>query len=201
MLLQQNLARLQRNSPMPAECIPKPMRFARLKGRDPVADFRGGALTSDAGALLLGQVEAHHRHGVRLPSCRCLRPRAPPIMWLTPTQGPNTALAPTTGNPPRHASRLRRNGSPCPYPTKNQSRPPKQPESPQIASQQCTREECGLAFTRGGGSARRRAWRARSRATWRPAASRPAAPRRAARSPPGPDRSWTPRARPRPGAA
>ncbi len=42
---------------MPAECIPKPMRLARLKGRDPVADFRGGALTSDAGALLLGAVD------------------------------------------------------------------------------------------------------------------------------------------------
>ena len=42
---------------MPAECIPKPMRFARLKGRDLVADFRGGALTSDAGALLLGAVD------------------------------------------------------------------------------------------------------------------------------------------------
>ena len=51
---------------MPAECIPKPMRFARLKGRDLVADFRGGALTSDAGALLLGAVEAHHRHGAPL---------------------------------------------------------------------------------------------------------------------------------------
>ena len=40
---------------MRAEC--KPMRFARLKGRDVVADFGGGAMTSDAGALLLGATD------------------------------------------------------------------------------------------------------------------------------------------------
>ena len=42
---------------MLAECSPKPMRFARLKGRDVVADFGGGAMTSDAGALLLGATD------------------------------------------------------------------------------------------------------------------------------------------------
>ena len=94
------------------------------------------------------QHKAHpHRHGIRLPPCRCLRPRAPSIMWLTPAQGPNTALPPTTGNPPRHAPRPERNGSPCPHRTKNQPGPPKQPKSPQIASQQGTREKCGLIVT------------------------------------------------------
>ena len=39
---------------MPTECNPVSMRFARLKGRDALADFGGGATTSDAGALLLG---------------------------------------------------------------------------------------------------------------------------------------------------
>ena len=38
---------------MPIECNPVSMRFARLKGRDVVADFGGGAVTSDAGTLLL----------------------------------------------------------------------------------------------------------------------------------------------------
>ena len=42
---------------MPTECNLKPMRFARLKGRDVVADFGGGAMTSDAGALLLGATD------------------------------------------------------------------------------------------------------------------------------------------------
>ena len=42
---------------MLAECNPVSMRFARLKGRDVVADFGGGAMTSDAGALLLGATD------------------------------------------------------------------------------------------------------------------------------------------------
>ena len=42
---------------MPAECSSTSMRFARLKGRDVVADFGGGAMTSDAGALLLGATD------------------------------------------------------------------------------------------------------------------------------------------------
>ena len=42
---------------MPTECNPASMRFARLKGRDVVADFGGGTMTSDAGALLLGAID------------------------------------------------------------------------------------------------------------------------------------------------
>ena len=42
---------------MPAECRPPAMRFARLDGRDVVADFGGGVMTSDAGALLLGATD------------------------------------------------------------------------------------------------------------------------------------------------
>ena len=42
---------------MLTECNPTLMRFARLKGRDVVADFGGGTMTSDAGALLLGATD------------------------------------------------------------------------------------------------------------------------------------------------
>ena len=42
---------------MRTECNPPSMRFARLKGRDVVADFGGGTMTSDAGALLLGATD------------------------------------------------------------------------------------------------------------------------------------------------
>ncbi|MCE2494692.1 MAG: IS1380 family transposase [Alphaproteobacteria bacterium] len=42
---------------MRTECTPPSMRFARLKGRDVVADFGGGAMTSNAGALLLGATD------------------------------------------------------------------------------------------------------------------------------------------------
>jgi len=38
---------------MPTECSPEPMQFARLDCRDVVADFNGGTITSDTGALLL----------------------------------------------------------------------------------------------------------------------------------------------------
>jgi len=39
---------------MPTECNPTAMLFAPVEGRQVVADFAGGAITSDAGALLLG---------------------------------------------------------------------------------------------------------------------------------------------------
>ena len=42
---------------MPTECSPKTMTFARAEGRDVVADFGGGEITSDAGALLLGATD------------------------------------------------------------------------------------------------------------------------------------------------
>ena len=42
---------------MPTECSPEPMLFARLDGRAVVADFGGGAMSSNAGALLLGATD------------------------------------------------------------------------------------------------------------------------------------------------
>jgi DDE family transposase len=42
---------------MPTECSVKPMGFARVDGRAVVADFDGGAITSNAGGLLLGATD------------------------------------------------------------------------------------------------------------------------------------------------
>ncbi|HEY0104669.1 MAG TPA: IS1380 family transposase [Rhizomicrobium sp.] len=42
---------------MPTECSPDLFGFARLEGRAVVASFDGGAITSDAGALLLGATD------------------------------------------------------------------------------------------------------------------------------------------------
>ena len=42
---------------MPTECSVKPMGFARVDGRAVVADFDGGAITSNAGGLLLGAAD------------------------------------------------------------------------------------------------------------------------------------------------
>ena len=42
---------------MPTECSAKPMGFARVAGRAVMADFGGGAITSNAGGLLLGATD------------------------------------------------------------------------------------------------------------------------------------------------
>ena len=42
---------------MPTECSPDLFGFARVEGRAAVASFDGGAITSDAGALLLGATD------------------------------------------------------------------------------------------------------------------------------------------------
>jgi len=42
---------------MPTECIPDMFGFSRVEGRSVVAAFDGGAVTSDAGALLLGAAD------------------------------------------------------------------------------------------------------------------------------------------------
>src|SRR5690349_8786465 len=42
---------------MPTQCNPELFDFARAEGRPVVASFDGGAITSDAGALLLGATD------------------------------------------------------------------------------------------------------------------------------------------------
>src|SRR3954463_804641 len=47
----------QRKSPMPTQCNPNLLAFAPAEGRPVVASFDGGAITSDAGGLLLGATD------------------------------------------------------------------------------------------------------------------------------------------------
>src|SRR3954451_14562357 len=54
---------------MPTECSAKPMGFARVDGRAVVADFEGGAITSNAGALLLGATDRAIRLVERFAAC------------------------------------------------------------------------------------------------------------------------------------
>ena len=42
---------------MQTECTPDLFGFAPVEGREVVAAFDGGAMTSDAGALLLGETD------------------------------------------------------------------------------------------------------------------------------------------------
>jgi hypothetical protein len=48
---------MQERSPMPTECSPALFDFAPVEGRRVVAGFDGGAITSNAGALLLGATD------------------------------------------------------------------------------------------------------------------------------------------------
>jgi len=54
---------------MPTECSPDLFGFARVEGRAVVASFDGGAITSDAGALLLGATDRAIRLVDRFASC------------------------------------------------------------------------------------------------------------------------------------
>ena len=56
---------------MQTECSAKPSVFGRVEGRCVVADFDGGALTSDAGGLLLGAVDRTVGLMQRLALCFC----------------------------------------------------------------------------------------------------------------------------------
>jgi len=54
---------------MPTECSAKTMAFAPVEGRAVVADFDGGAITSDAGAMLLGATDRAIRLVERFAGC------------------------------------------------------------------------------------------------------------------------------------
>ncbi|HME26521.1 MAG TPA: IS1380 family transposase, partial [Acetobacteraceae bacterium] len=54
---------------MPTECNPAMFEFPPVEGRRVVASFDGGAITSDAGALLLGQTDRAIRLTERFAAC------------------------------------------------------------------------------------------------------------------------------------
>ena len=54
---------------MPTECSATLFKFPPLEGRQVVAAFDGGAITTDAGALLLGQTDRAIRLTERFAAC------------------------------------------------------------------------------------------------------------------------------------
>src|SRR5919202_5523841 len=60
---------VQRCSPMHTECSPNLFAFAPVQSRAVVAAFDGGAITSDAGALLLGATDRVIRLIERVAAC------------------------------------------------------------------------------------------------------------------------------------
>src|SRR3989440_4885367 len=65
----QRLSSDSRSAPMPTECSADLFGFAPVEGREVVAAFDGGAITSDAGALLLGAADRAIRLTQRLAAC------------------------------------------------------------------------------------------------------------------------------------
>src|ERR1700747_2084745 len=57
MVVEQRFIADSRSAPMPTECTPELFEFKPVEGRQVVAAFDGGAITSDAGALLLGATD------------------------------------------------------------------------------------------------------------------------------------------------
>ena len=73
---------------MQTECTADLFGFAPVEGREVVAAFDGGAMTSDAGALLLGETDraiGMMRRGVlsRCPATRFDRTRGRDSGWAT----------------------------------------------------------------------------------------------------------------------
>src|SRR5690349_19670380 len=68
-LLRQRLIAEQRSSPMPTECNAGLFDFAPVEGRQVIAAFDGGVITSDAGALLLGATDRAIRLTERFSAC------------------------------------------------------------------------------------------------------------------------------------
>src|SRR6202034_3914696 len=64
---------------MQTECSTKPSAFGRVEGRRVVAEFDGGALTSDAGGLLLGAADRRLDMVRRLAGC-CRDARDPRLI-------------------------------------------------------------------------------------------------------------------------
>jgi hypothetical protein len=67
---------------MPTECSPGLFEFAPVEGRQVVASFDGGRITSDAGGLLLGGADRAIRLSKRFASC-FIDTRMAELAWIS----------------------------------------------------------------------------------------------------------------------
>jgi hypothetical protein len=82
---------------MPTECNPEQFEFARVEGRQVVAGFDGGMVTSDAGALLLGATDRAIGLVDRLAGCFRDARKAERIEHEVATPGGPTGVRPGYG--------------------------------------------------------------------------------------------------------
>jgi hypothetical protein len=55
--------------PISTECIPEQFSFGRVKGRNVIANFKGGTLTSDGGLLLVAELDKKRQITARFADC------------------------------------------------------------------------------------------------------------------------------------
>jgi hypothetical protein len=55
--------------PISTECVPEQFSFGKVKGRNVIANFKGGTLTSDAGLVLIAQLDKKRQITARFASC------------------------------------------------------------------------------------------------------------------------------------
>ncbi len=56
-------------TPSFTQCLPKPLNFGSLKGRKVIADFSGGRITSDAGIVLMAELDKKLKITSRFAEC------------------------------------------------------------------------------------------------------------------------------------
>src|SRR5207245_10333304 len=86
-LLREGLSDDSRSAPMPTECSAELFKFAAVGSRSVVAGFNGGAITSDAGALLLGATDRAIRLVGRFAGCFVGRWRPEQVEHLVSSLG------------------------------------------------------------------------------------------------------------------
>lgn len=55
--------------PISTECIPEQFSFGRAKGRNIIANFKGGTLTSDGGLVLVAELDKKRQITARFADC------------------------------------------------------------------------------------------------------------------------------------
>ena len=56
-------------TPALTECIPEQFKFGKVKGRNVIANFQGGRLTSDRGLVLIAELDKKRQITARFASC------------------------------------------------------------------------------------------------------------------------------------
>lgn len=56
-------------NPALTECIPEQLKFGKVKGRNVIANFKGGTLTSDGGLVLVAELDKKRQITARFAKC------------------------------------------------------------------------------------------------------------------------------------